>query len=134
MMNRFFTKSDLIGALAGSLCLVHCMVTPLIFVIQPIAVQSNTVPFWWKNIDYLFLIISFFAVYFTSRNTLKSTLKNALWVSWVILSLAILNEKFELYPLPELSVYIPAVALIVLHIYSINNSSKSRKVDCCKVN
>ena len=134
MMNRFFTKSDLIGALAGSMCLAHCIVTPLIFVMQPIAVQSNTVPLWWKNIDYLFLLISLFAVYFTSKNTQKSTLKNALWVSWGILSLAILNEKFELYPLPELSVYIPAVALIVLHIYGINNSSKSRTEACCKVN
>ncbi len=133
-MNRFFTKSDIIGAVAGSLCLVHCIVTPLIFVIQPITVQSNTVPLWWKNIDYLFLLISFFAVYFTSKNTQKSTIKNTLWISWGVLSLAVLNEKFELYPLPELSIYIPAVALIVLHVYSINNTAKIRKEECCKVN
>ena len=111
-------KSDSIGAFASGLCLIHCIVTPLIFMIQPLSVHADTAPIWWKSLDYIFLLISFFAVYWSAKNTSKSWVKYALWASWALLTAAIVNEKLELFHLGELVVYIPAVSLIGLHIYN----------------
>jgi hypothetical protein len=118
MINKLVTKSDTFGAFASSLCLVHCIVTPILFAIQPIAAQTEGAPIWWKSLDYIFLIISFFAVLWSAKNTSKTWMKYALWISWLLLTLAIVNEKLELFHLGELVVYIPAVSLIGLHLYN----------------
>lgn len=112
------SKSDSIGALASGLCLLHCIATPFLFVIQPISVQSESAPIWWKSLDYVFLLISFFAVYWSAKNSSRNWVKYALWISWTLLTLAIINEKLELFHLGELVVYIPAISLISLHFYN----------------
>ncbi len=117
MTNKLSINSDPIGALAGSLCLLHCAATPFIFIIQPLAIEE-TAPTWWKSLDYIFLLVSFFAVYWSVRNTSKNWMKYALWISWIILTMAIINEKLELFALTEFSIYIPAIGLVFLHFYN----------------
>ncbi len=112
-------NSDTIGALASSLCLIHCIATPFIFIAQSCsATCCDSSPLWWQSIDYIFIGVSFFAVYWSAKHSSKSWLKNALWLSWALLSATILNEKFELIHLPESIIYIPAFALVGLHIYN----------------
>ncbi len=118
MISKLEVNSDFLGTIASSLCLLHCIATPLLFVIQPISVQTEAAPFWWKSLDYLFLLISFFAVYQSAKKSSKVWMKYALWISWIVLTLAIFNEKIELFHLGELVVYIPAVSLIGLHLYN----------------
>ncbi|WP_109830315.1 MerC domain-containing protein [Reichenbachiella versicolor] len=110
------TQPDTLGATASTLCIAHCLATPLLFIAS--ASYSTESPTWWKVIDLVFLGISFFAILQTSRTTTKAWIGNALYVSWGILTAAILNEIFEVVHLPELAVYIPAIALISLHIYN----------------
>lgn len=116
---NFSSKSDRIGALASMLCIIHCIATPFIFVIQPMSSQIESIPIWWKGMDFIFLMISFFAVYWTSKTTTKEDIKNLLWLSWVWLTVAIVNEKLVVLKLPEIMVYIPAIVLIILHIYNL---------------
>ncbi|WP_299365942.1 MerC domain-containing protein [Winogradskyella sp.] len=112
-------NSDIIGALASSLCLIHCMATPFVFIAQAsVASDHHHAPIWWKSIDFIFIGISFFAVYWSAKNTIKSWVKFALWMSWIGLCLVILNEKLEWLPLPEGTIYIPAIALIAIHLYN----------------
>ena len=111
-------KSDSLGALASSLCLLHCVATPFLFVLQPLAVSEEAAPFWWQSLDFVFLVISFLAVYWSAINTSKKWMRNALWTSFIVLALAILNEKFELLHLGEFLTYIPAASLIGLHLYN----------------
>ena len=118
MINKLSIKSDSIGAIASSLCLAHCIATPILFVMQPLAVHAETAPVWWKNLDYTFLLLSFFAVYWSVKNSSKTWVKYALWVSWIALTSAILNEKMELLHLGEIVVYGPAISLIFLHLYN----------------
>lgn len=118
MISKLELKSDSLGSIASGLCLVHCIITPLIFVIQPISVHSDSAPIWWKSLDYLFLIVSLLAVYWSAKNTTKDWIKYGLWISWILLTAAILNEKLELFHLGELVVYIPAISLIGLHLYN----------------
>ena len=52
-MRIVLKNSDTFGALASTLCLIHCILTPLLYVL----------PLWWKGLNLVFLLISFFAVY-----------------------------------------------------------------------
>lgn len=119
MINKLFVKPDIVGAFSSALCLLHCIATPLIFILQPVSVSSEaSLPLWWKGLDFLFLIISFFAVYFSSKKTSKQWVSYALWSCWFILTIGLLNEKLALFSLPEIVVFIPAIGLIVLHFYN----------------
>ena len=58
-MNISLKKPDTIGSIVSSLCVVHCLLTPLLFAAQSFtATQNDLVPFWWKNLDYVFISIS----------------------------------------------------------------------------
>ena len=76
-------------------------------------------PSWWKNLDYIFLTISFFAVNSSSKKTSKEFMKTALWFNWTVLFLLIINEKLALTSLPETFIYVTAISLAVLHIYNL---------------
>ena len=71
MINKFYIKSDSLGVAASGLCLIHCIATPFLFAIQPLIVYADGAPIWWKSLDYFFLLISFFAVYQSAKNTSK---------------------------------------------------------------
>jgi hypothetical protein len=121
MVSRTFysrRNSDIIGALASSLCLVHCIATPFLFIAQTASAHHHHAPMWWKSIDFVFLVISFFAVHWSVKTTSKMWIKWAFWLTWAFLTLVILNEKLELFHLAEELIYIPALGLVGLHIYN----------------
>ncbi len=112
-------KSDYIGAIASFLCLIHCIATPLFFVVTACSVTCCVEsPLWWKFIDYFFLFISFNAVYYGTKNKAPYWLKYSLWSSWIILTLTIINESIGYFPIHEKANYLPALLLIGLHIYN----------------
>ncbi|AZJ33072.1 MerC mercury resistance protein [Tenacibaculum mesophilum] len=113
-------KSDTLGALSSGLCLVHCLFTPFLFVIQSHAAccSHEAVPFWWKSIDVLFLVISFFAIQKSVQTTSKKWMQYALWITFLILFIIILNEYTQAMKLPEKSIYVPSLGLVFLHIYN----------------
>ena len=45
-------------------------------------------------------------------------MKYAMWASWGVLSLIILNEKIEWVHLPHETIYFPALSLVFLHLYN----------------
>jgi len=112
-------KSDILGTCTSLLCLVHCIATPFLFIAQTgSTVFSEVTPSWWKFLDYFFLAISFAAVYRTTQTTTINWIKPLLWFSWIGLSIVILNEKLELIELPEVAIFFPAIALVILHLYN----------------
>ncbi len=108
-------KSDTFGILISSLCLVHCLFMPLLLVFR---VSLTYIPTWWKGLDYIFLVLSFLAVYRSSTTTSKSFMKGLFWISWCVLIFVIVNEKLALMPLPEVSILLPTISLIFLHEYN----------------
>lgn len=124
-------KSDTFGAVAGTLCMVHCIATPFLFIAQTCTVSSiEAIPVWWQWIDYFFLFISCIAVYQSSRTTSRNWMKRVLWLCWLMLSVVILNEKMEWFFLPEGVIYVPALALIVCHLYN-RKFCQCRENHCC---
>lgn len=125
------SKSDLIGAFASGLCLVHCLATPLLFIAQAGMVEVGEVhPQWWGLLDMVFLGISFIAIWWSAKTTSKKWIRNALWLSWAALSIVILNEKMSLFPLLEQAIYVPATALVFLHLYN-RKYCNCTKGQCC---
>jgi len=145
LMNRVLNikpRVNLLGATASSLCLVHCLATPLLFTIHTGQLHYNdSHPFWWRFLDIFFLYISLFAVYWSAKNTLKSWMKYALWGSWVLLAVIILNEKLGILKIIEELIYLPSITLILLHLYNrkycqcidnnccVNTSNTSKRIE-----
>lgn len=128
---NYSIKGDYLGAVAGFLCLVHCVATPFLFIVKSCASTCCTdTPVWWQLIDYLFLIVSFFAIYQSTKTTQKSWVKVGLWVSWTILGLIILNEQFQVIYLAKEIIYIPSILIVVLHLYNLKYC-QCAKNECC---
>ena len=130
-MNLSLKKSDTIGAIASTLCVIHCLVTPLLFAAQSyLAVQYEAISFWWKNLDFLFVAISIVAVYRSVKKSTNIYLKYALWVSCLVLFLLIVNEKLAWISLEEYITYIAALTLAILHVYNLNYC-QCESENCC---
>ena len=122
-------KPDIIGASSSGLCLMHCAMTPFLFVVNlSTAFCCNSKPIWWQLINYLFLALSFAAVFSVVKKSTKTWLIIALISSWTLLLVAILIETFEIVMIPEVLNYIPAFCLIALHLY---NQKYCKCEDCC---
>lgn len=130
-MKLILEKSDVFGAAASTLCVIHCLATPFIFIAQTASIHNDGAsPFWWKNLDFIFLIISYFAVARSSKNTSRSYMKPLLWGNWTVLFLLILNEKYQFVLLAETVTYITALSLAALHIFNLKYCQcKNNK--CC---
>ena len=134
IMKLSLYKPDILGAVTSSLCIIHCLTTPLIFIVQANAVDHHhSSPFWWKNIDYILLAISLFAVYKSTRMTTSKFIKPSLWISWSLLFLLILNEKLEFLLIAETVTYLIAFTLAALHIYNFKYC-QCEEDKCCSQN
>jgi hypothetical protein len=119
-MKVIIPKSDTIGILASSLCMLHCIATPFVFFIKTCSdTCCSAAPTWWHWIDILFLVISLFSIYHAVQNTSKKWIKYTMWMSWILLFSVILNEQIQLFSLFENAIYIPALSLIILHFYNL---------------
>lgn len=122
MIQKLTYKEDLIGASASFLCLVHCLATPFVFLVKSsAAVCCSETPTWWQSIDYIFLVVAFFAVvHVTNNHRSKEWMKFSLVISWLGLLLVTLNSTYFLFHINNEIAYIPAISLICLHLYNSN--------------
>ena len=122
---------DNVGIIAGTLCMIHCISTPFLFIAKACSsVCCADAPVWWQLIDYAFLIISFIAIYFITKKSTLSWIKITFWISWFLLLLTLLNHTFRIISLPEYLIYIPASAIIILHFYNLK-FCKCSEDSCC---
>ena len=118
-MKLVLRKPDVLGAFVSALCMVHCYITPFIFMVQASAGGSKTSPDWWNQLDYFFLVLSLFAVIRSTKKSSKVAVKMGIWFSWCSLFVLIINEKNGWISLPEMGIYIASSALVILHIYNL---------------
>jgi len=129
MIQKLTYKEDLIGASASFLCLIHCLATPFVFLVKSsAAVCCSDTPTWWQAMDYIFLVVAFFAVvHVTNNQRSKEWMKFSLVVSWLGLLLVTLNSTYFLFHISNELVYIPAISLVCLHLYNSNIFSFFRR-------
>ncbi|MEL6811349.1 MAG: MerC domain-containing protein [Bacteroidota bacterium] len=125
------SKSDILGSTASTLCLAHCLATPFLFAAHAGHVHGHhSHPLWWGLLDILFIGISFMAVYWSAKNTLRSWMRYALWLSWGGLAFVIINEKLGIIALEEAVIYIPSILLAGLHLFN-KKYCRCTSEDCC---
>ena len=120
MKNLSYTN-DIAGSAVGAICVLHCALTPLLFLSPNFIELSNdsSALFWWKNADFLFLTLAFIAVFRSSSTTSIKALKFIFWVSWLFLSVAILNERMAFFETTEIYIYLSSTLLIAIHLYNL---------------
>ena len=127
-------KPDISGAIASSLCVVHCLLTPFLFLSNGLLYTwFDKTPFLWSNLDFIFIFISFVAIHRSTQSTSKVFMKYALWISWVCLFFFLLNEKILLLGIPGYLTYIAATSLSSLHIYNLK-FCQCKSGNCCTQN
>ena len=127
-------KPDIFGAVASTLCVAHCLLTPFLFLSNGlIYTELDKTPFLWNNLDFIFILISFLAIYRSSQTTSKPFMKYALWISWICLFSFILNEKIFLLSIPGYLTYVAALSLASFHIYNLK-FCQCRTENCCAKN
>jgi multidrug transporter EmrE-like cation transporter len=124
-------KTDKVGIIASTLCIIHCIATPFLFLAKSCSASCcEASPKWWSALDFLFLLISFFAIYQSSKNSTKNWVKYAMWTSWAVLLAALLNQKIHPFSLFEYAIYFPALMLVALHIYNLKHC-QCKTDNCC---
>ncbi|MBI89636.1 MAG: hypothetical protein CMG60_06060 [Candidatus Marinimicrobia bacterium] len=130
ILKPFNIKSDTVGALASGLCMLHCLATPFFFIASACSSSCcNNAPLWWQWMDYVFLGIAFFAIQQTSKSSKREWVVQGLWVSWTVLFLFMLNIKLEWIQISENLKFIPAFALVGLHVYNMRFCQCEK--ECC---
>lgn len=120
-LDRKLLGADFVGAFASGLCVLHCLATPLLFIVQAGTACEEAGPWWWSLIDFVFLAISAVAVWRTAKNSSKKWLSNALYISWFILAFLLINHRLHFIPLPHMLLYLPALSLVGFHVYNLRS-------------
>lgn len=121
MKNIVLKNSDIFGASSSTLCLIHCILSPLLF-LAPV--------FWWSSLNILFITVSFIAVNESVKNTSRKIMKPLLWIGFTLLTFTIINEEIGFFHIPEIFNYSAAGFLASLHIYNLKYC-QCKDENCC---
>ncbi|MGK6341017.1 MerC domain-containing protein [Chryseobacterium sp. DT-3] len=103
---------DAVGISAAVLCLIHCIVFPLLMII-PLGISHN------PYIDLAFLIIGAVVVYRVTKNIASRWLKFLFWISIILISVSVLADLIFETHIPL--IYAGAAGLITGHIVNFKN-------------
>ncbi len=120
--------SDLLGVAASGLCAIHCALTPLFFATRPVLESTlghhHHGAGFWALLDYLFLVLSLVAVWYSARHTSHTGIKKVLWGAWIIFAIGLLSEPFHFHH-GIWFMYAGSITLVVAHLYNHRYCKKS---------
>ncbi len=131
-MIELLRKPDAIGSFTSTLCLIHCIATPFIFISQSLCTKicCAGAPIWWQSLDYIFVIISFFAIYRSTKTSTNKAIKILLWIVWVVFFTSIIAKSANFSNLFLNTTYASGITLALLHIYNLK-FCQCCDDDCC---
>lgn len=111
--------SDFLGIIASGLCAIHCAITPVFFLAKPLLEHSKASHshdnVFWASLDYVFLVLSLIAVWYSSKHTSHKKIKWILWLAWLVFSIGLVSEIVEFHYGIWL-MYAGSIALIIAHV------------------
>ena len=109
-------KADYIGITGSVLCVIHCMVTPVLLLTSSVF-QNTAVRVGYLSLDYLFIGLNIVAVYFATRHYAPPVIKRSLWGFLSLFSVALLLEHTA--PAFEYIAYLASAGLVITHLLNI---------------
>ena len=118
--NFFKLKSDYIGILSAGLCLIHCILLPIFFAMRAIDFEHEVEGiFKW---DYVFLILSFYAVYHSAKHSHSALIKKILWVFFSVLAVCVFLEGIsEIF---EYLIILVSMGLVAVHFVNLRHCQR----------
>lgn len=114
-------KSNTLGLISSTLCLLHCLAVPIFLSFYPVILQYIEHDLYF--LEYIFLISSYIAVYFSTKNSnITSIMKIIFYLVLTFLTLGILFE--ETIGWMQYLGYIGSVGLIIMHIINLRTYRK----------
>lgn len=87
-------NADYIGITGSVLCIIHCIITPVIAVSSSLLFKDSLVE-GMHLLGYLFILINGIAVYFATRNGHSDKLNRFLWAAFALFAISIVMEEFN---------------------------------------
>ena len=109
-------KADYIGITGSVLCIIHCMVTPVLLLTTSL-LQDSTFRIGYLSLDYIFIGVNIVAVYLATRHHAPVRIKWSLWGFLFLFSLALLLENRA--PVFTYIAYIGSAGLVISHLLNI---------------
>jgi hypothetical protein len=119
-IRKNIVQSDKAGIASAFLCTIHCLIIPVLLLVRAPLANNTQLPEWWSRLDYVFLLISFLAVYHSAAHTRRKEIKVALWIFWAILAISIIFEA----TLHNMA-YFASAGLIATHLVNLRQSRKA---------
>ncbi len=110
------SKADFMGIAGSVLCLIHCLITPILAMGGSLSAHSHTIG-GVIDLDYFFILINGIAVYFATREHRIPALRVFLWGSFLLFAVSLILENH--YPAFTLLGYLGSGLLIAGHVYNV---------------
>lgn len=108
-------KADYVGITGSVLCLIHCLITPVLLVTSTL-MKDEIVRTSYLSLDYVFITVNIVAVYFATRHA-PSLVRTLLWGFLSLFAVCIvLEDVSEVF---EYAAYIASLGLVGSHLYNI---------------
>ena len=121
---------DKLGILSSALCLIHCFITPFIYMSFASLKQNELISFSLNGVNVIFIIFSLVAVNRSTKITTSKIIKPIFWLSWIFLFFVLFNEVAMIIELPEIISYTSGLILAGVHIYNLNFCG-CKDENCC---
>jgi hypothetical protein len=115
-----FRLADITGMLSASLCLVHCIASPLLLASGVYFIEEP----WLK---YVFIITAFFSIYFSLKQQTNSKVAFLLWAGFLLFLFSLLFE--EAFPVLEFVSWVASLIIISGHIWNIQTCRRCVATD-----
>lgn len=112
--------SDYLGIISSILCLVHCLLTPAILSFHYVFVKTTS---QYEMVEYIFLCMSFLAVFFSSKNYNSYAGKIIMWLIFIVFATSIVFHNH----VPAFISYSASSGLILLHFLNLFRTNKSKR-------
>ena len=105
-------NSDLIGIGSSVLCIVHCLLLPVLILAGSLAGDTHR----WAWLDYLFILLATLAVFYSTRQLKSAWLRRGLWLTLPVFGGAVVLH--EHHPAALYISIASSLLLVVFHIGS----------------
>lgn len=111
-------KADYIGITGSILCIIHCLITPVLLMTSSLMTDHN-LRIGYLSLDYVFVAVNIAAVYFATRHFTLPLIRTGLWFFLALFSVSILLE--DVNPLFEYLGYASSLGLVTMHLLNIRS-------------